>query len=120
MSVYKLRWLSLAAPLGLLGILLQQPLLYVLFGFSVFAALFWVDERAEANLGRAAAFTYVVTLIAFAAWFVFLAILMQNRDVAGIGRDDLVGIQALASGAIYGLHLLSFTISYAYFEAKGR
>ena len=119
MSVYKLRWFSLGGLLGLLGIPLDQPLLYALFGLFVFTPFFRVDERAEANLGRAAAFAYTVTLIAYMVSMVLLAVLKLTRDVTGLTRVNLLEIIVLAFGAIFALHILSFALSYEYFERKG-
>ena len=53
MSAYKLRWFSLGGLLGLLGIVLHEPMLYALFSLFVFTPFFWVDERAEVNLVEA-------------------------------------------------------------------
>ena len=120
MSVHKLRWFAPARLLGLLGIPPQQPLLYILFGLFIFTPFFWVDERTEANLGRAAAFAYVVTLIAFLVSFLLLAVVVETRDITHITPRELLGMLVIACGAIYALHLLSFTISYSYFDARGR
>ena len=117
MSVYKLRWLSLGALLGLLGIF--WPSLYVLFGLLVFGAVFRGDERTEGNLGRAAAFAYTVTLIAYMVSMVLLAVLKVTRDVTGFTRVDFLEMLVIAFAAIFALHILSFALSYEYFERKG-
>ena len=115
MNVYKLRWLSLGALLGLLGIL--WPSLYVLFGLLVFGAVFRGDERTEGNLGRAAAFAYVVTLIAFLLSLLVFTVVVESPELVHITSDDVL---AWAFMVIYAVHLLSFTISYSYFDVRGR
>ena len=119
MSAYKLRWFSLGGLLGLLGIPLDQPLLYALFGLFVFTTFFSVDERTEVNLGRAAAFAYVVTLSTFLVAFVLLAALVATRTVTGLTRVDFLEMLVIAFAAIFALHILSFALSYEYFDRKG-
>ena len=96
---------------------MHQPLLYVLFGFFVFSPFFWVDERAEANLGRAAAFAYVSTLIALMATFVLLIGVVDTGGAGG--HRDLLRTLALSLAGIYGVHIISFVGSYVYFEYRG-
>ena len=119
MSAYRLRWFAPAGLLGLLGIVLHEPMLYALFGLFVFTAFVWVDERAEVNLGRAAAFAYTVTLIAYMVSMVLLAVLKVTRDVTGLTRVNLLEIMVLAFAAIFVLHIVSFGLSYEYSERKG-
>lgn len=115
MSPRWLRWLALLAFLGLLGIPLRQHLLYVLFGFSGFAMFFpRPDERSEANFGRAASFAYVATLISFMIGLVVAVALVGNQSAG-----DKVAVLALTFAAVYAVHILSFVISYVYFDARG-
>ncbi len=119
MSAYRLRWFAPAGLLGLLGFVLHEPMLYALFGLFVFTSFFWVDERAEVNLGRAAAFAYVVTLVAYMVSMVLLVVLSRTRELTGLTRVNLLEIIVLAFAAIFALHILSFALSYEYFERKG-
>lgn len=115
MGLRKLKWLALLAPLGVLGIVLHQPTLYAMFAFWVFAPLFWADERAEANLGRAAAVSYTLTMVAFVATFLLVGI-GQARVWTG---SQFVEMFALMLAGTYFVHVVSFVGSYLYYEHKG-
>jgi len=113
-SARKLRWLTPLGLLGLLGLLPGREVLYTLFGFLMFLDFFWVDERAQANLGRAATVAYLVTLVALAICLVVLIGVVKWQNAG-----DLAGALALAMAGIYGLHVLAFTLSYTYFDRRG-
>ena len=117
MTARKLRWLGLFGFLGLLAYPLHQPLLQVLYGFYVFLVFMGlpVDERSEANLGRAASLTYLVQLIAFMACFVVAIGYLDRAD-----RSALVSGLTLSLAALYGLHIVTFVGGYVYFDATGR
>jgi hypothetical protein len=117
MSARRLRWLS---PLGFLGLLqfpLHESLLAILYGFFVFGAFFGavVDERSEANLGRAASFTYLATLVVLMAGF-----LVPGVFFGGASDHTRIAALALSLVAIYVVHVMGFVISYVYFDARGR
>ena len=115
MNARRLRWFFLLGFLGLLQFPLHESLLGILYGFFVFGAFFVkVDERAEANLGRAAAFTYPATLVVLMAGFIVPGIFF-----AGAGDHARIAALALALVAAYVVHVLGFFVSYLYFDARG-
>jgi len=107
--------------LGLLGVVLKQDAFYALFGFSAFVVLFSSDERTEHNFGRAAGVAFVATLVGFTATFVWLGVMLRPeiRAISGLTAGDLAGVLALGLGIVYGVHLLSFALSWIYFELRG-
>lgn len=116
MTARRLRWLGLLAFLGLLGIPLHQPALYALLGFAVFLVFVGapVDERSEANLGRAATFTFVVTLIGMTACLMLVVGFLCPAKGANVVRA-----MALSLAALFALHIVAFVGSYVYFDARG-
>ena len=50
---------------------------------------------------------------------VLLTVLSRTRDVIGLTRVNLLEIMVLAFAAIFALHILSFGLSYEYFDRKG-
>lgn len=118
MTPHRLRWLTLISPLGLLGLLLKNPLFFVLFGFAVFSVflLSRPDERAERNLGRAACVAYLATLTAIVLVYLWLGIFIVH---AGLTRADLVARLSYAIVAITLAHILAFTTSYSLFDLRG-
>ena len=115
MHLRNLKWLALLGPLGALGHVLNQEMFYVMFGFWVFTPLFWADERSEANLGRAAAISYTLTLAALVTGF-FLIGFGQIHMWAGA---DFIKMFALTLAGTYFMHVVSFITGYLYFEFKG-
>lgn len=114
MMLRRLRWLVLVAGLGLpLGYGLHQPVFYWLFGLFVFIPLWGADERDEANLGRAAAVTYAVSLCALTAAFFLMSI--PSKDPASY----LPRIMGYALISIYLVHILTFVVAYVYFDRRG-
>jgi len=89
--------------------------LHALFAFYVFPG-FWpvVDERAEANLGRAAAFVYLATLVTIVGFFVGVMPFVKGAE-SGIRFTAL----AVSLVALFLVHVLSFAGSYTYFDRKG-
>lgn len=117
MDPRRLRWLTLVAPLGLLGCAVGSSTLYVLFGFSVFSVfLVRPDERADADLGRAASFAYLMTLLAIVLVFVGLGVLRLGTQAP---PGNLAGMLGMALAALLVVHLLSFVGSYLYFDHRG-
>jgi len=119
MRAQKLRWLTFLGVLGLLGLALKHPLLCAPFGFFAFIVFFWYDERAEANVGRAAAIAYGVTLVAFMAVFVRLTFTLNNQAVGRATAGDVITSLAEGFAIVYMLHILSFAASYIYFQLRG-
>ena len=121
MITHKLRWLTLLGVLGLLGWPMRQPLFYALFGLFVFMSLFWYDERTESIFRRAASVAFVVGVIAFAGTFVYLGLILGlgNRNIIGIDKTVLISTVVVAWGFTYSLLILTFALSYLYFERKG-
>ena len=115
MRLRNLKWLALLAPLGALGSVLHQPLFYTMFGFSVFVPLFWADERADANLGRAAAISYTLTLVALVIAFILIGV-GQTRVWTGM---QFFKMFTLMLAATYIVHVVSFVASYLYYEFRG-
>ncbi|MBI2843622.1 MAG: hypothetical protein HYX78_09510 [Armatimonadetes bacterium] len=115
MRLRNLKWLTLLAPLGLLGWAFDFDALWGLFGFSVFSPLFGADERAENNLGRAAAVGYTLTL----------AMLVSTLLLTGIGQamkweaGQFLQMFGIMLAITYGLHVTSLMIVYAYYEHRG-
>ena len=108
------KWLGLGGFLGFLGFPLHQPSLFVLYGLGVFLAFLKADERSEVNLGRAASFTYVLTLGAFVLCFLVL-----GEHPLSTAHDNPGTRFAVALLVAYGLHILGFALSYIYFDARG-
>lgn len=121
MITYKLRWLSLLGVLGLLGLIMNQPLFFALFGFHAFLPLFWYDERTESIFRSAASVAFVVGVIAFAGTFVYLGLILGlgSRNIIGIDKTVLISTVVVAWGFTYSLLILTFALSYLYFERKG-
>lgn len=100
---------------------MKQDTFYALFGFSAFVVLFSSDERTEHNFGRAAAVAFVATVVGFAATFVCMGVILgpDDRAISGLTAGDLLGMAALGLGIVYGVQLVSFVLSWIYFELMG-
>ena len=121
MITHKLRWLTLLGLLGAAGWFLKQPLFYGMFGFLGFVRLFWYDERTESVFRRAAAVAFVVGIIAYAGTFAYLGVVFGtgSRNVASFDPADILGPIVMAWALTYFLFLLSFAVSFIYFDLRG-
>jgi apolipoprotein N-acyltransferase len=117
MRARKLRWLVLLGVVGVLGVPLHERWLLPLMGFVVFMVLFGVgvDERTQANLGRAAAFAYLATLGSFVACLLWLGF-PRGRDLLAA---EACGMLAWALVVTFALHILTFMAAYLYFDRRG-
>jgi len=114
MRLRNLKWLALLGPLGLLGF--YEPMFWVLSGFWAFLPLFGGDERTEANLGRAAAVTYGVTLAVLVASFTILGLATAQHWSSG----SILQLLGTMLAVTYIAHVLSLIGFYLYYEFSGR
>jgi len=115
----ELRWIAPLGALGILGLALNQPLFYPLFSLAAFMPLFWYDERTAAVFRAAAAAAFMVTVLAFAAAYVYLGVL---AGVGPQGPGSLTGhAPAIFVGLslAYGAGLLAFLGGCIYFQHRG-
>lgn len=109
-----LRWLTLLGLLGLLGLFTDYRMFQVLFVFLAFLPLFGYDERKEAIFKQAATIAFVVTTITIAGTFVYVGLMMKNGVQA-----EMLSQFGLAFAFIFIIHVLTFVLSYMYYEVRG-
>lgn len=114
MSARMFRWLGPLGFLGLLGFLPGQAWLKPLMAFMVFLVFFsvGVDERSEANLGRATALAYLATLVAFVTSFLWIS-------VSGVRGWEALDLFFNLVVAVFVLHIVTFVVGYIYFDRRG-
>ena len=118
MKLRDLKWLSLLSLLGPLGAILGRESLWGLGAFAAFVALFWADERGEANFRRAATTAFIVSVIGYAATFVYLGV-VKGLLSSPNARIDMAGRLITAFMLTFVAQLLVFALSYIYFELRG-
>jgi hypothetical protein len=109
MKVRWLRYLGLLGVLGIVGLVTGNVGWYGFFGFFGFSVYNGSsDERLDANVNRSALNAFVSSVIVCAA-----------AMVCATFSASPVRVYAIAFAVNYGLQILIFAISLAYFEKRG-
>jgi hypothetical protein len=107
----QLRYLGFLGFLGLLGLVTENPAFYGLFNFFGFWALSnrkqKSDELLRSNLARAGQNAFIASLVAV------------SLTIASISFFKTLNAAAISVAVIFTVQLLTFIISFNYYEQRG-